>query len=71
MREIIIQKINELTELCAMADERNAQIVLTTLSGSMHGMQDDLLAGKVQEFTKDVLIPNLEAAKRAQNAAKN
>jgi hypothetical protein len=71
MRSLIQQKVDELQELAKMANEPNVQIVMLVLSASMNTMDDGLLAGKVQEFVKDVLLPRAMAGKEQQIASRN
>lgn len=68
---LITEKIQELIELAKLEGEPNVQIVLLALSGARHSEDDALLAVKVQEFIKDVLIPNIKSKQIAQVASQN
>lgn len=57
MSQLIENKIEELTALAKVEKDNNTQIVLLCLSGAKHAGLDGILAAKMQEFIKDVLMP--------------
>lgn len=68
---LITEKINSLIELAKLEDEPNVQIILLALSGARAANQDVMLAKKVQEYLKDVLMPMLEASRNNHIASQN
>ena len=69
--DLIANKLEELIALSKAEGDNNTQIVLNALHAS-RGMDDDgLLAGHVQEYVKDVLLPRAEQRKERGIAAKN
>lgn len=71
MSPLITEKIDSLIALAKLEGEPNVQIVLLALSGARAMQHDGMLAGKVQEYLKDVLIPLIEASKNAKIAQNN
>ena len=71
MSDLITEKIESLIALAKLEDEPNVQIVLLALSGARAVQHDGMLAGKVQEYLKDVLLPIAKAGKNAEIAQKN
>lgn len=61
MKDIIIKRIVELAKDAESYNEPNAAVILFALAGSMEGNSDDMLAGNVHTFVKDVLMPNVKA----------
>ncbi len=59
MRTLLRQKINELTTFAETINEHNTKKILMILSASLLSKQDDKLAGKLQEYAKDVLLPEI------------
>lgn len=68
---LITEKIQELIELAKLEGEVNVQIVLLALSGARNSDDDGMLAGKVQEYLRDVLIPKIQMEKNTQTASQN
>lgn len=69
--KIITQKIEELTKLAELEGEPNVQIVMLALSGARQVFHDGLLAGKVQEFLRDVLMPEIKRGMNEKRAQQN
>jgi len=63
MNDEISKKIQELIEIAKIENDSNSLIVLLALAGSRASGDDVLLAKKVQEFVKDVLLPNVQRQK--------
>jgi len=57
MRDVLIKKIEELSDFAESIEENNTQIVLLALVASMYIRLDGKLAAKIQEYCKDVLMP--------------
>lgn len=71
MSDLITQKLDELITLAQIEGEPNVQIVLLGLSGARTIRDDGLLAEKVQEFIKDVLLPKAKRDKNSSQASLN
>ncbi len=69
--DLITKKLQELVELAKIEQEPSVQIVLLTLLGARCGNLDGMLANKVQEYTKDVLIPKTMGDMNNQIASNN
>jgi ATP-dependent protease ClpP protease subunit len=63
--------IQDLEELEKKYNDPNFLIVIHSLGGSILSGQAGLLADKVREFTKDVLIPSLKKNMENDQASKN
>jgi hypothetical protein len=59
MKDIIIEKIEELIELVNENDEIGIKLVLLSLKGAILADDDKLLAHMVGEFTKNTLMPRI------------
>lgn len=68
---LITEKIEQLIALAEVEDEVNVRIVLLALSGARTSDMDGMLAAKVQEYLKDVLIPKIRADREAAAASLN
>lgn len=71
MDSILETKIRELIALAEVEGNPNVQIVMNVLVGSMLVGDDGLLAAKVQEFAKDVLMPRAIAGRNSILARDN
>ncbi len=69
--ELITKKLEELTELARVEGEPNVQAILLSLNGARISGDDGLLCANVQEFTRDVLLPRLAAARENNIAKRN
>lgn len=69
--KLITEKIEQLIELAKLEDEPNVQIVLLALAAARETKDDGMLAGKVQEYVKDVLLPNAKAKRNNHIASQN
>lgn len=54
---LITEKLEQLIELSKVENEVNVQIIIHSLLGAREMGCDGILAAKVQEYLKDVLIP--------------
>ena len=68
---LITDKIEQLIELAKLEGEPNVQIVLLALLGARKMGDDGMLASKVQEYLRDVLLPKLEHDQNAHIASQN
>jgi len=58
MDEIIFNKLQELADFALERGDPNTAIILNVLMGAKHSGMDGNLAGHVQKYVKDVLIPH-------------
>ncbi len=71
MNPEILEKLEELTQLCRDENELPTAAVLLTLQGCIAGGTVDILHVKVHQLTEEVLLPMLKARKEMQNVQKN
>jgi hypothetical protein len=67
----IAEQIDSLIESSGEEKDTNVQIILLVLKGARESGDDFLLAKKVGEFAKDVLLPRAKERLNSKNASKN
>lgn len=69
--ELVTQKLDELIRLAQEECEPSVQVVLFGLRGARLAGDEELLAARMQDFIRDVLLPRAQASKENQIAAQN
>lgn len=71
LKETIYDRLNELAEEAVSYDELPTALIIYALLGAKHSGQDALLAKHVQDFTRLILMPNVEQRISEGNNTKN
>lgn len=71
MSDLIDEKLREVFYLAKELEDPNVAIVISALCGARTAGDDGMLAQRVQDYVKDVLLPKAQAAKNNEIASKN